>query len=209
MKIKLIRKLVLCLIAFITIPVVAQSDYLAEIGVNGGTSYYLGDANSVMFQNQKLNYGIIYRYNFNERFSAHAEWNNSKIIVPQLTDTITVTMLDFCGEFNFFDIVKKQYKPQSKSFSPYIFTGISAAYNTNDFILGIPFGIGLKYKLGTRLTFNTKWAHRILFRDKIDRIDNPALLNGTNIFNNDILSTLTIGISYNFWKKPCDCQNNR
>ena len=31
-------------------------------------------------------------------------------------------------------------------------------------------------------------------------------LNGTNIFNNDLLSTLTVGISFDFWMKQCDCK---
>jgi hypothetical protein len=38
--------------------------------------------------------------------------------------------------------------------------------------------------------------------------NNPNNLNGTNVFNNDLLSTITIGISYDIWKKKCDCLNN-
>jgi hypothetical protein len=37
-------------------------------------------------------------------------------------------------------------------------------------------------------------------------LNNKSGINGTNIFNNDLLSTLTFGISFDFWKKQCECK---
>ncbi|MDO9153303.1 MAG: DUF6089 family protein [Paludibacter sp.] len=195
----------------------AQSDYLAEIGINAGGSYMLDNHNGVPFKNSKLDFGVIYRHNFNERLSAHAEWNNTRIsFFNQFSalpiDTIGLNMIDFCGEFNFFDLIKKEYKPMSKSFSPYIFAGLGMAFTQNTvsvFPFGygyIPFGIGIKYKMGNRFNVNAKWAHRLIFNDKIEGTE--SVLNGTNFLNNDLNSTFTIGVSYDFWKKPCDCNNS-
>jgi len=55
------------------------------------------------------------------------------------------------------------------------------------------------------------WTNRLMFSDNLEglegagKFDNPAELNGSNIFNNDMLSTLSIGITFNIWKKKCDC----
>ena len=79
-------------------------------------------------------------------------------------------------------------------------------------IVGIPFGIGLKVKLGNRWNLNTQWCNRLYFSDKIEGVsnfDNPNNLNGNNILNNDLISSLTIGISYNIWRKSCDCIKNK
>ncbi len=219
---RIIRYSFLCVFSLILTPLSAQSEYLAEIGINGGGSYILDDNNGIPFKNSMPAYGIVYRHNFNERFSAHADWNNTKItytdyLNANAVSTIQLNLIDLCGEFNFFDLVKKQYKPRSKSFSPFIFAGIGAQFTKNSFpadlrkgindILTIPMGIGFKYKIGNRFNVNAKWAHRISFYDKIE--GNEGALNGTNYFNNDVTSTYTLGVSYDFWKRPCDCNDSR
>lgn len=200
----------------------SQADYLAEIGVNAGGSYMIDDVNSIPFKNSMLDLGLIYRQNFNERFSAHAEWNSTKInyynnsaILP--VETIRMNMIDLCGEFNFFDLIKKPYKPKSKSFSPYIFAGLGIQFSKNYYNLNflkelpetmtVPFGVGIKYKLGNRINLNAKWAHRISLNDKIEGTE--SVLNGTNLFNNDVSSTYTMGVSFDFWKRPCNCNNSQ
>ena len=39
--------------------IVAQETYRAEIGVQGGGSYYLGDANKQMFDNTQPSFGLL------------------------------------------------------------------------------------------------------------------------------------------------------
>ena len=195
---------------FVSLTAKAQTDYLAEIGVNGGLSYLIDDKSSLPFQEPAIDWGLIYRHNFNERFSAHLEFNSTKQIfyagsalLP--VDTIGLNMFDLCGEFNFFDLIKKEYKIQSRSFSPYIFAGAGWAFNSNSNGFNLPFGVGFKYKVGHRINLNAKWANRLMFHDRIEGIEGK--LNGTNFLKNDLISTFTIGVSYDFWKRPCDCQN--
>lgn len=194
-----------CLFIFVS-TARSQSEYLAELGVNGGISYLLDDNNNIPFNNPYFDWGLIYRYNFNERFSAHLAWNNSKNSYFEdnvLSDTLMLNMIDLCGEFNFFDLIKRQYKPKSTNFSPYIFAGAGFAFNSNANGFNIPFGVGVKYKLGNRFNLNAQWAHRLMFKDHIE--GKVGALNGTNFMNNDLISTFTIGVSFDFWKRPCDC----
>lgn len=196
--------------------------YFSEIGLNGGTSFYLGDANSTLFKNPQLSGGLIYRQKFNPRLAAHVEWNYTTVKGNGLlTDgsslafNNTLNVIDLCGEFNFFSYERKEYLPFSKIFSPFIFAGIGGMlYNYKGVSLNFPkfsfpFGVGFKLMLGNRFNLNLMWTQRLLLSDQMEGVaefNNPAELNGTNVFNNDLLSTFNIGITYNFWKKKCDCQ---
>lgn len=185
----------------------SQSEYLAEMGFNGGISYLLDDKNSLPFSGPYLDLGLIYRHNFNERFSAHLEWNNTRNrIHTDIPDTVMLNMIDLCGEFNFFDLIKRQYKPRSTNFSPYIFAGAGWAVNNYANGFNLPFGVGVKYKMGNRFNLNVKWVHRLMFNDKIDGLEGE--LNGWNFMNNDLISTFTLGVTFDFWKRPCDCNTS-
>ena len=209
MKFRLIGLLVLCCIIFNNSNVNSQENYRAEIGINGGGSFYLGDANKVLFKNIEPSFGLIYRQKFNQRIAAHINWNNTHVLDN------TVNTIDFCGEFNFFDLEKKEYKPFSKIYSTFIFAGVGGMmydYETtkNSIAVSIPFGAGFKVMLGERFNLNLMWSNRLSFSDKLEgkeNLNDATGLNGTNIFNNDLLSTISIGLTFNIFKEKCDCSN--
>ena len=202
----------------------AQEDtYFAEIGVHGGSSYYLGDANNVLFKNAQLSYGLIYRQKFNPRLAAHLSWNSTAVAGKGIVDTLNnrVNAFDLAGEFNFFSYERKEYLPFSKTFTPFVFAGVGTVIgdsietrlskkNSLPFGVSIPFGVGFKMMIGDRLNLNVIWSSRMMFSDDLEGkkvFNDPAKLNGTNIFNNDMLSTLSVGITLNIWKKKCDCSS--
>ena len=206
----------------------AQEDtYFAEIGVHGGTSYYLGDANNVLFKNAQLSYGLIYRQKFNPRLAAHLSWNSTAVAGKGIVDNVNipfnnrVNAFDLAGEFNFFSYERKEYLPFSKTFTPFVFAGVGTVIgnsietrlskkNSLPFGVSIPFGVGFKMMIGDRLNLNVIWSSRMMFSDDLEGkkvFNDPAKLNGTNIFNNDMLSTLSVGITLNIWKKKCDCSS--
>ena len=195
----------------------AQEDtYFAEIGVHGGSSYYLGDANNVLFKNAQLSYGLIYRQKFNPRLAAHLSWNSTIVAGSGLIDDVNipfnnrVNAFDLAGEFNFFSYERKEYLPFSKTFTPFIFAGVGGALGNSVATMSLPFGVGFKAMLGDRLNLNIMWSNRLMFNDNLEGkadFNDHAGLNGTNIFNNDMLSTLTVGITLNIWKKKCDCSS--
>jgi hypothetical protein len=194
----------------------AQEDtYFAEIGVHGGSSYYLGDANNVLFKNAQLSYGLIYRQKINPRLAAHLSWNSTTVTGNGLLDNVNipfnnrVNAFDLAGEFNFFSYERKEYLPFSKTFTPFVFAGVGGVLGDSVGV-SIPFGVGFKMMLGDRLNLNIMWSNRMMFKDHLegkDEFNNPAKLNGTNIFNKDMLSTLSVGITLNIWRKKCDCSS--
>ena len=224
MNMKLIRLFFLCMFCSITSLVSGQvidlDVYKAEVGINGGSSYYIGEANKLLFNNMSIDYGGFLRYKINTRVAFRAELNRATVAGKGIKNNM-VYVGDFCGEFNFFDLENNPYKRYSKTFSPYIFTGVSlftdVYYNQPLPEIGLPFGVGFKVILAKRWNLDFKWSNRLLFADNLEGrskpdfnniYNNPEGLNGSNIFNNDLLSTLTIGISYNIWKKECDCLNS-
>ena len=212
MNLKAIRFSCICILIIFCMNISAQDDYRAEIGIAGGGAYYLGDANSQLFKNTTFTYGALLRYRLNPRIAFRAEWNKAKVVWTGNSVGNNVNVLDICGEFNFFDLEKNEYKRESRTFSPYIFAGIGVAnysyINNSTYTPTIPFGVGMKVRLNTKWNLNAQWSNRLLMSDKLEGtalLNNPNNLNGTNFLNNDLLSTVTIGFTYNFWKKACDC----
>jgi len=218
MKIKLIRLCVFFVCSIMSLNAYAQDMYKAEIGVSGGGSYYIGDANSQLFNNMQFTYGAFLRYRFDPRFALKAELSRVTKIVGAnhsfVNDTINVG--DICLEFNFFDLENNPYNRHSRTFSPFIFAGMGMM---TDLYINqkhpepfLPFGVGFKVKLAERWNLTAQWSNKLLlFSDNMEndpRYNNPKNLNGSNIFNNDLLSTVTVGISFDFWEKRCNCLNN-
>ena len=222
MDFKIIRRFTLIVTLLFFSHLQAAEVYHAEIGANTGISYYLGDANNKLFKNPEFTYGLIYRQKFNPRLAIQANWNYTKVSGTGLLYTGTsidfsnqIHALDFCGEFNFFDLEKKDYKPFSKTYSPFIYAGVGAMlYNyegKQDFMFSYPFGVGLKKMLGYRLNLNIMWSHRLLLTDQMEgvkQLNDPEKLNGTNLFNYDVLSTLSVGLTIDIFKERCKCMNN-
>jgi hypothetical protein len=216
MKMKLIRLFILCVLVLLSAKTTAQNEYLAEIGVSTGGSYYIGDANSQLFKNMQIVYGGFLRYKFNPRFALKAELTSTKVVAAQNTVNNSLYAIDFTGEYNFFDLEQNLVSRFSKKFTPYIFVGIGVMtdlYANQRFPEpSLPFGLGIKLKLSDRWNFNAQWSNRLLLHSD-DMENNPLYnnsnnLNGSNILSNDLLSTLTVGISFDFWEKPCNCLNS-
>ena len=220
---KKIRLLFISILIFQSVFVSSQVPdiqvYEAEVGINGGGSFYLGEANNILFNNIQPEFGGFFRYLLNSRIAFKAELTSTSVSGNGFNQN-SIYIGDLLGEFNFFDLEQNPYKQFSKIYSPYIFTGISlftdVCYDQQFPEFGIPFGVGLKVKLGNRWNLNAQWTSRLLFADNIegttstgdhDSFNNPNNLNGSNTFNNDLISTFSIGISYNILKKQCDCLN--
>ena len=135
--------------------------------------------------------------------------------------------LDATAEFNFFRFGYSAHDHRVKKFTPYIFAGIGcSAFNaeatmrdgsgsmSNEmtaFNMGelktspyIPVGIGFKWKFAERWQLHAAWQHQVYLGANADAIEGiPGLndaggLNGINIMNNDVISTATIGILFEF-----------
>ena len=227
MNLKKIRLIILFFLILSTFSSAAQDQphdrdvYLAEAGLTAGGSYYLGDANKSLFYNMQPSYGALFRFILNKRIAFRAELNSALIKgdYSYLNTTIRLNNPVYSGdinaEYNFFDLENNQLNRFSKIFSPYIFAGLGMmnySYNhQKQYKPHYSFGVGMKLLLTDRLNLNLQWSNKLLLSDQIEGIqslNNPGNLNGNNILNNDLLSTITVAVTYSFWTKKCNCMNS-
>ncbi len=213
----------------------AQGDpYRAEIGFQTGLNLYSGDVNTIAdlssysqnLKNLKPDLGLFFRYRFNQRLAARIGYDYTSVKgAYQFTDQAAthqvnlnnpLHVFDLWGEFNFFDLENNPHKRFSKRFSPFIFAGaggmlmpeyLSPESNSN-FTFTIPFGVGFKMKISERWNFNAQFTNRLLLGDNLEGLsefDNPLPKTEANPMNNDLLSGISIGLSFDFWNRDCDC----
>lgn len=134
---------------------------------------------------------------------------------------------DVTAEYNFFRFGHRGYDYRVKSITPYIFLGIGASlYNYygdqfdevtypklgDNMKCGIyfPVGVGLKWKFADRWQLQAAWQHNVYVYngdalEGLDAYNDIHNLNGSNIMNNDIASTITVGIVFEFGKGKKIC----
>ncbi len=217
------------LLAFI-IPILAlqaQEEYTTEIGFHGGGSLFQGDLGVSTPAIPKVNYGLSFRYLFNKRLSLMADFGTTEVqgkfehqlpaMYPgNIVLNNKLNMLDVVMAFNFLDYGKVDYILKSSNYSTYLFAGFgfvdpTGVLSMNEMHMTMPLGIGLKLKMSKRAHMHLQLTHRFMLRnDGLEReltMNNPAGINGTNVFNNDQMSTLSLGLTYNLFRRPCKCLN--
>ena len=223
----------LILYAF-TVSAWAQGDpYRAEIGFQTGLNLYSGDVNSIAdrslygknLKNAQADFGLMFRYRFNQRLALRLGYDFTKVKgtyayrdgIENFTTNLEnpLHLVDLWGEFNFFDLENNPYKRFSKRYTPFIFAGFgmavtpeykSAESSSNMFY--IPLGVGFKWKMAEKLNFNIQYTSRWMIGDFLEgkpEFDNPMPKTTSNPMNNDRLSGISIGFSYDFWTRDCDC----
>jgi hypothetical protein len=208
------------------ISVSAQMIYTTELGVHAGASYFSGDVKKPMLAGMQEDIGLTFRYVFNQRIALHADYHQTRargayssfypgVYPGELLLDNPMGLLDVTMAFNFFDYGYLEHVMYSTNVTPYLFGGVGAILlpqaSRNQLTTTLPFGIGVKVRLNSRLHLNTQWTHRVLLgNDRLegkDELDNPLKLNGTNWLNNDRSGSITIGISVGLTQRDCKCQN--
>lgn len=233
----LIRKSVLLSLILLITHVTSwgqEDSYRAEIGMQGGLNVYSGDVNTIAdlglySENMKYlnaDFGILLRYRFNQRLALRLGYDYTKVKgnyaykdgVGIYTATLhnPLHVFDLCGEFNFFDLDNNPYKKFSKRFSPFLFVGIGGILTPDfkseetgsNFTTTIPYGFGLKWKMGGKWNFNAQVTSRLLMGDNLEgkiSYDNPFPKTISNPLNNDLFTGFSVGFTYDFWMKDCNC----
>ncbi len=204
----------------------AQLIYTTELGVNAGTSYFSGDVKKPLIAEMQEDIGLTFRYVFNQRIALHADYHQTRVVgaytslYPEvypgsMTIDQPIGMLDLTMAFNFFDYGYLEHVMYSTNITPYLYGGVGALFlpqaTSNTVSATLPFGMGVKIRLNSRLHLNAQWTHRVLLgSDRIEgrnEMENPINLNGTNWLNNDRSGSLSIGISVGLTQRDCKCQN--
>lgn len=203
--------------------------------------------------------GVMYRMNFNpyQTIRLNIGFNNIQFDdryakenyrrMRQLRGTNSVFSADLVFEYNFLPVNEEQVS----MLSPYIFGGLSALYmetakpeltiasvtdvqvaykQDKAFTMGIPFGVGLKYKFNYNWALSGEFTFRPTFSDQVDYStleekditvkktslndeNTAAIVQGfiqqRNIGNpnsKDWINSATLILSYSFGRPPCYCK---
>lgn len=208
----------------------------AEVGIQGGVSYYLGDLNwSQHFYNPKLSIGGFYKHHINSRalLKFGAMYNqlaandaDSRFIYQNIRDKVfeaEVTEVAVQAEFNFLDYHVKSI--EKKRFTPYLDLGVGflmLAGSQERFDFSIPMAVGIKYNIAPRWIFSVEWGFRKTFTDVLDNVtgedldiykDSYVPYDLSNRYtqfgfntNDDWYSYATVSISYAFRLGSFVCQ---
>lgn len=221
------RKLILCLfIVLLCVPqLYAQraSRNQLEFGLQGGMMYYVGDANPKMFQNIREAYGAEMSYLFNQRWSVMLQGTAGRIAGRTPTEqglpdpngemwTNYMVSIDAVARFNFLPFgINDKYDLRIKPYTPYIFAGIGMTMHQQfkQFAAYIPVGIGFRWVCTEHMGMYLAWQNNICFADNLEPdplYNNIHELNGSNIFNCDVVSTIQFGIVFEFAKEKKICK---
>lgn len=197
----------------------ANAQRNADIGIFGGSTFYLGDLNPLVpFQDNSYSFGGLYRYNLNKRYAIRANLYYSNIKgsdinhkYPQFQQTsFSTKLLDASIHFEFNYL---PYLPTKNKFDYTTYLSAGLGYSS---VLGsnvnadshptIPFGIGFKINLSNRLSAGTEWTFRKTFNDNVDGLTNfNDPLETSLIHNNDWYSFIGLFITYKFFKFAENC----
>jgi opacity protein-like surface antigen len=215
-----------------------------EIGVLAGTSYYLGDLNpQKQFYMPGFAYGGVGRYVLTDRFAVkgiistikiQGKYPDNNVVFPQGDIGYSFNRRLYDGsaqlEFNF----KSYDHPfiKSANFSPYLSFGIGTTFinkrfstdednpEQSNFILSLPFGVGVKYKINDWVRIGAEWSFRKTFVDDLDLTESNPTVDPSNpysfgeydelnykqkIHNNDWYSFAGVMITFSLLKRKTEC----
>ena len=172
-----------------------QAQRSGELGIMGGTTYYVGELNPGMpFHNPKTAFGLLYRQNFNSRLSARVHGLYG-VLADSSGPSSNVNngnrygfknkILELGAQFevNFFDyMIGSKLHP----ISPYIFGGAAVFFpdlNIAKPHISMPFGIGLKYSLNNIFALGAEWGMRKTNTDLLDNLPDIDLVTKEQIGN--------------------------
>ena len=224
---KRLTLLSMVLLACCTFSAAQEEDgYLMEMGLGGGGSFYMGDANSRLYNNTNGVFSVLARYNVNPRFSLKANLSSAGIsgstenaygVMPGDELLFSRTLYDFGVqiEWGFCGYGMEGWNGNHR-LAPYGLIGIGATFAPkpaqNDFAANFPVGLGLRYKLSERVNIGLEWTMRFSTSDRLDvthtdgtSLQDPFMIKGKGIKNKDSYSFTMLYVTFDVFKRPCHC----
>lgn len=209
--------------------------YHCELGLQAGAGYYVGELAPHVFMSTREAYGVQFRYKFDQRWALQLKGQRQCVVNYVDADALwgidvageyqnPMWNIDVTAEFNFFRFGRREYDYRVKPITPFIFLGVGvslynqdAVYNEsypkvefNEIGLYLPIGVGLKWKFADRWQLQAAWQHNLYIYngdglEGLEKYNDTYHLNGSNVMNNDITSTITLGIVFEFGKGKKIC----
>ena len=215
-----------------------KSQPLLEGGPFLGISWYNGDLNPErQFVNVHPSYGALIRYSVNDRLgfrgsfimgSISGEYPINNVLLYEEQELVepytfqrTISDIAVMFEINFFSF-DHPYKKAS-NFTPYMSLGLGTIFYKRDgklpFVLSLPFGVGVKWRLKNGVRVGAEWTMRKSFADDLDlNLDyddptfpiDPSDPYGFNQWrathNNDWVSFVGVYASFSLWNRREKCR---
>lgn len=226
---RLPRFFTLALLLVVALFVSAQEDpeYRMEVGGGVGLWAYQGDFNGSLTKGMKPAFIATAKYRMNPRMAwalgigygkLKGASTNVTTWYPGLSESPVefstgVTSVDIAFEYNFWPYGTGREYRGAKPFTPFITLGLGVAAgkaNESFFAAQMPIGVGVKYKIATRLNLTAQWTMHFTGTDKIDGATDPYGIKSSGIFKNtDSFSAFQLTLTYDFWAKCKVCNNDR
>ncbi len=207
MKTYFYKSIIISVLALFLISPSVKAQAVWEMGVKAGTGFYLGDANSTIFNRIDPLYGGLVRINANCRWATKIELTSGSIKTDLKQTYLDLSLYE---EFNFFEYGLLNSDKWTRFFSPYIFAGIGfGSYSKGIYTIfspNIPFGVGVKYKVWSKVNIGLEWTMHKLFTDEFDDISNPYGNQESAWINKDWLSKASFFLTVDFGNKSSYCR---
>lgn len=204
-----------------------------EIGFHFGGNNYIGEIGNTQYINpNKIQYGLIYKRNINDRLGLRAQFTKGIFIGDDLKSSSEVRRnrgYFFSNSFNSLSIgIDISYVPFTigefgVSWTPFLFVGIERFVFDNiyfprnenigytlgkDFSVGIPFGGGIKFNFEKNWIITADIQPRFVLSDNLDGSypdlsKQPLAERFSTSLSSDWLVFVGISITYVFGKIPC------
>jgi len=203
--------------------------YRMELGLLGGGSSYMGDANSTKpLMNERATLGVLGRYNLNGTMALKANLlagGLSGTTIGDASGYLNGEELRFNRRFvdagiqfelGFYQYGVPNYRPGASSVCPYISAGLGLTGYQSDktrLCANIPFGVGVKAKVMPRLNVGCEWSFRMTLADDLDystgttafQLNNAWAGTGAWNKNKDWYSVLMVYVTLDLYGTGSDC----
>jgi hypothetical protein len=221
-------KWILLMLLFLPAGVKGQA-YRMELGLVGGSSFYMGDANSdQLFANEQGSFGVIGRYNLNGRFAlkgnlqlagiAGTTVGNADAYIDGMEISFDRRLVDATVqmEMGFYEYGVPRYVIGSSRVCPYVSVGLGLTGYKSDksrVCLNMPISLGVKAKVMPRVNMGVEWSFRKTFADDLDysssstsfQLNDSWAGSGSSNKNKDWYSILQVYITYDLYGIGSSC----
>lgn len=228
-KLRIVRILLIGICFHVMSANVLGQAYRMELGILGGNSFYMGDANqNVLFKNRRVSYGALARYHINERFSIKANalvagisgttQGQSSAYLNGAEVNFSRSLFDAGAqlEVNFYEYGAPEYQPGASRISPYLFVGAGLTgykADKNKLCFNMPFGLGVKVKVAPRINLGCEWSFRKTVADDLDYVNSATGFQlqdswsgiGSGNKNKDWYSIWMVYVSYDLYGIGSKC----
>lgn len=212
----------------------AQDDpqYRWEIGAGVGMVSYEGDFNGNIAKDMQPGGSLVLRRVLNPFMALRLDAMYGKLkgssedvktYYPDFQDAPyefdnTLVDVSLTYEYNFWPYGTGRDYRGAKRLTPFIFGGLGVTYvkygtdvgdKSNAFTANVPLGLGIKYKIGTRVNLGLEWAVHFSLSDELDGVKDPYGVKSSGAFKNtDCYSAFQLTLTYSFGPKCQTCNKD-